>query len=72
MKNTNLFKRSIAEGIGTALLILIGAGTAAYNGIITANGNAATLADTGDCCICSCYYNYGDDLYNRQIHGSTY
>ena len=40
-------KRSIAEGIGTALLILIGAGTAAYNGIITANGNAATLADMG-------------------------
>lgn len=47
MKNTNLLKRSIAEGIGTALLILIGAGTAAYNGMIIANGNAATLADVG-------------------------
>lgn len=48
MENTNLLNRCIAEGIGTALLILIGAGTAAYNGIIIANGNAAaTLADTG-------------------------
>lgn len=47
MENTSLFKRSVAEGIGTALLILIGAGTAAYNGIITANGNDATLADVG-------------------------
>lgn len=47
MENTNLLNRCIAEGIGTALLILIGAGTAAYNGIIIANGNAvATLADT--------------------------
>lgn len=48
MENTNLLKRSIAEGIGTALLILIGAGTAAYNGIIAVSGNApATLADAG-------------------------
>ncbi|NMD69260.1 aquaporin family protein [Bacillus sp. DNRA2] len=47
MEKTNLLKRSIAEGIGTALLILIGAGTAAYNGIITAHGSAATLADAG-------------------------
>lgn len=48
MENTNLLNRCIAEGIGTALLILIGVGTAAYNGIITANGNAAaTLANAG-------------------------
>ncbi|WP_175639309.1 MIP/aquaporin family protein [Metabacillus schmidteae] len=43
-----LFKRCVAEGIGTALLVLIGAGTAAFNGVITASNNAAaTLADIG-------------------------
>jgi glycerol uptake facilitator protein len=43
-----LFKRCLAEGIGTALLVLIGAGTAAFNGVIIASNNAATtLADIG-------------------------
>ncbi|HZH61894.1 MAG TPA: MIP/aquaporin family protein [Metabacillus sp.] len=43
-----LFKRCVAEGIGTALLVLIGAGTAAFNGVITASNNVATtLADIG-------------------------
>lgn len=43
-----LFKRCVAECIGTALLILIGPGTAAFNGIITASNNeSTTLADIG-------------------------
>jgi len=43
-----LFKRCLAEGIGTALLVLIGAGTATFNGVIIASNNAATtLADIG-------------------------
>ncbi|MEH7235876.1 MIP/aquaporin family protein [Bacillus sp. JJ1562] len=48
METPNLFKRCFAEGIGTALLVLIGPGTAAFNGIITANNNeTTTLADIG-------------------------
>lgn len=48
MDSPVLLKRCIAEGIGTALLVLIGAGTAAFNGVITANNNQpATLADIG-------------------------
>lgn len=44
----SLWKRSIAECIGTALLVLIGPGTAAFNGILSAkNGHPATLADIG-------------------------
>lgn len=44
----SLFKRCAAEFIGTALLVLIGPGTAAFNGILTAEaGGAATLADIG-------------------------
>ncbi|MEH7379131.1 MIP/aquaporin family protein [Bacillus sp. JJ1533] len=48
METPSLFKRCFAEGIGTALLVLIGPGTAAFNGIITANNNeSTTLADIG-------------------------
>ncbi|QED46117.1 MIP/aquaporin family protein [Cytobacillus dafuensis] len=48
MERTGLFKRCVAEGIGTALLVLIGPGTAAFNGLITANNNeSTTLADIG-------------------------
>lgn len=48
MATTDLFKRSVAECIGTALLVLIGPGTAAFNGIITASNNeSTTLADIG-------------------------
>lgn len=44
----SLWKRSVAELIGTALLVLIGPGTAAFLGILTAKSNqAATLADIG-------------------------
>lgn len=44
----SLWKRSAAELIGTALLVLIGPGTAAFLGILTAKSNqAATLADIG-------------------------
>ncbi|MFJ8247428.1 MIP/aquaporin family protein [Peribacillus asahii] len=43
-----MLKRCVAECIGTTLLVLIGAGTAAFNGIITANNNeSTTLADIG-------------------------
>ena len=48
METTSLFKRCIAECIGTALLVLIGPGTAAFNGILTARNNGTTtLADIG-------------------------
>jgi glycerol uptake facilitator protein len=48
METPVLFKRCVAECIGTALLVLIGAGTAAFNGIITASNNeSTTLADIG-------------------------
>lgn len=48
MEIPNLLKRCVAECIGTALLVLIGAGTAAFNGIITASNNVpTTLADIG-------------------------
>lgn len=48
METPVLFKRCVAEGIGTALLVLIGAGTAAFNGVITASNNTTTtLADIG-------------------------
>jgi glycerol uptake facilitator protein len=48
MDTPSLFKRCFGEGIGTALLVLIGPGTAAFNGIITANNNeSTTLADIG-------------------------
>lgn len=44
----SLWKRCAAELIGTALLVLIGPGTAAFLGILTAKSNqAATLADIG-------------------------
>ncbi|MFP3389993.1 MIP/aquaporin family protein [Brevibacillus sp. SIMBA_040] len=44
----SLWKRSAAELIGTALLVLIGPGTAAFLGILTAKSNqTATLADIG-------------------------
>lgn len=44
----SLWKRSVAELIGTALLVLIGPGTAAFLGILTAKSNQpATLADIG-------------------------
>ncbi|MGG1663787.1 MIP/aquaporin family protein [Brevibacillus sp. NRS-1366] len=44
----SLWKRSAAELIGTALLVLIGPGTAAFLGILTSKSNqAATLADIG-------------------------
>lgn len=44
----SLWQRSAAELIGTALLVLIGPGTAAFLGILTAKSNqAATLADIG-------------------------
>ncbi|CAN7652200.1 aquaporin family protein [Peribacillus frigoritolerans] len=48
METPSLFKRCVAEGIGTALLVLIGAGTAAFNGILTSSNNEPTsLADIG-------------------------
>ncbi|WHY87797.1 MIP/aquaporin family protein [Neobacillus novalis] len=48
MEAPGLLKRCAAECIGTALLVLIGAGTAAFNGIITAGNNeSTTLADIG-------------------------
>lgn len=48
METPSLFKRCVAECIGTALLVLIGAGTAAFNGMITAsNQEPTTLADIG-------------------------
>lgn len=48
METPVLFKRCVAEFIGTALLVLIGPGTAAFNGIITASNNeSTTLADIG-------------------------
>ncbi|WP_251548886.1 MIP/aquaporin family protein [Neobacillus muris] len=44
----SLWKRLTAEGVGTALLVLIGPGAAAFNGILTADsGQGATLADIG-------------------------
>lgn len=48
MGPSSLFKRCVAEGIGTTLLVLIGAGTAAFNGVVTAsNKEPTTLADIG-------------------------
>lgn len=48
MESLTLLKRCTAEGIGTALLVLIGAGAAAFSGIISANNNQlVTLADIG-------------------------
>lgn len=48
METPGLFKRCVAECIGTALLVLIGPGTAAFNGIITASTHkSTTLADIG-------------------------
>ncbi|MFI8495722.1 hypothetical protein ACIGC1_22930 [Peribacillus butanolivorans] len=56
-----LFKRCIAECIGTALVILIGPGTAAFNGIITASNNPYT-GDSyrSNCSVYSyvCHYGY--------------
>lgn len=47
-QSPSLWKRSIAECLGTALLVLIGSGTAAFNGILTSNnGHPITLADIG-------------------------
>ncbi|ATY83882.1 aquaporin [Kyrpidia spormannii] len=44
----SLWSRSLAEGIGTALLVLIGPGCAAFNGILTGQAHhSATLADVG-------------------------
>lgn len=44
----SLWRRSTAEGIGTALLVLIGPGAAAFNGMLAAaNGHGTTLADIG-------------------------
>ncbi|BCJ86032.1 MIP/aquaporin family protein [Effusibacillus dendaii] len=44
----SLWKRSIAEFIGTALLVLIGPGTAAFKAVISAQTNyPTTLADIG-------------------------
>ncbi|WP_042461830.1 MIP/aquaporin family protein [Neobacillus dielmonensis] len=44
----SLWKRSTAEGIGTALLVFIGPGAAAFNGILAANNSqGTTLADIG-------------------------
>lgn len=43
-----LLQRSLAELIGTGLLVLIGAGTAAFNGILTSTTHQPTnLADIG-------------------------
>lgn len=48
MGTPSLIKRSVAECIGTALLVLIGPGTAAFNGILTSsNSEPTTLADIG-------------------------
>jgi glycerol uptake facilitator protein len=47
-QSPSLWKRSTAEGIGTALLVFVGPGTAAFNGILNAtNGYKTTLADIG-------------------------
>lgn len=43
-----LWKRSLAEFVGTALLVLIGPGSAAFHGILSAkNNHPTTLADIG-------------------------
>lgn len=44
----SLWRRSLAEFIGTALLVLIGPGTAAFHGVLSAKTNhPTTLADIG-------------------------
>ncbi|MBX6396274.1 MAG: aquaporin, partial [Alicyclobacillaceae bacterium] len=45
---SSLWSRSLAEGIGTALLVLIGPGCAAFNGMLADQAHhPATLADIG-------------------------
>lgn len=44
----SLVRRCLAEFIGTALFVLVGPGTVAFNGMITADtGRPTTLADIG-------------------------
>ncbi|SFU34319.1 MIP/aquaporin family protein [Alicyclobacillus macrosporangiidus] len=44
----SLLKRGVAELIGTAMLVWIGAGTAAFNGVLSSDArHAVTLADVG-------------------------